>query len=68
MGTLGCLFAWLHPVGHLKRSAQRAVTPRPVRRALGVKNRVVHPIESAEREVFRTVDRAITSRRKKRRR
>jgi len=66
MGSLGCLFAWLHPVGHLKRSVKRSVTPRPIRRALRAKNRVAHPVESAERDIFRAVDRAVSPRPKKR--
>lgn len=62
MGNLGCLFAWMHPVRHLSRRARRAVTPRPIRRALRAKNQVIHPIESVERSAFRAIDRAVTPR------
>lgn len=62
MGYLGCLFAWLHPVRHVSRRVRRAVTPRPIRSALRAKNQIIHPVESAERSVFRAVDRSITPR------
>jgi tetratricopeptide (TPR) repeat protein len=65
MGYVGCLFAWLHPIRHTRRRAQRALTPRPIRRVLRAKNQVLHPISSAERAVFRSVDRAITPKRKR---
>src|ERR1700675_2088441 len=65
VGYLGCLFAWMHPVRHLGRSARRAVTPRPIRRMLRAKNQIVHPVNSAERAVFRSVDRGITPRRRR---
>jgi len=64
MGYLGCLFSWMHPVRHVGRQVRRAVTPRPIRRVLRAKNQVVHPVSSAERAIFRSVDRAITPRRK----
>lgn len=67
MGNLGCLFAWMHPVRHLSRSARRAITPRPIRRVLRTKNQIVHPVSSAERAAFRNVDRAVTPRRKRKR-
>jgi hypothetical protein len=67
MGYLGCLMAWTHPVSHLGRRIRRAVTPRPIRRALRAKNQIVHPVSSAERAVFRKVDRAISPRKRRRR-
>jgi hypothetical protein len=67
LGNLGCLFAWMHPVRHMGRSVRRAVTPRPIRRVLRAKNQIVHPMSSAERAAFRAVDRAVTPRRRRRR-
>lgn len=67
MGYLGCLFAWMHPVRHLGHRAQRAITPRPIRRMLRAKNVIVHPVGSVERAAFRSVDRAITPKRRRRR-
>lgn len=68
MGYLGCLFSWLHPIRHTGRQIRRAVTPRPIRRLLRAKNQVLHPVSSAERSVFRVVDRAVTPKRKRQRR
>jgi tetratricopeptide (TPR) repeat protein len=68
MGYLGCLFAWMHPIRHTGRRIRRAVTPRPIRRMLRAKNQVLHPISSAERSVFRAVDRAVTPKRTRKRR
>lgn len=67
VGYLGCLFSWMHPIRHLGRGVRRAVTPRPVRRMLRAKNQIVHPVSSAERSVFRSVDRAVTPKRRRRR-
>lgn len=66
MGYLGWLFAWMHPIRHLSRRAKRSITPRPIRRALRAKDQILHPIESAERSVFRAADRAITPRKSRR--
>jgi len=60
VGYLGCLFSWMHPIRHTRRRAQRALTPRPIRRILRTKNQVLHPVSSSERAVFRAVDRAVT--------
>lgn len=68
MGYLGCLFAWMHPIRYTGRRIRRAVTPRPIRRMLRAKNQVLHPISSAERSVFRAVDRAVTPKRTVKRR
>jgi len=68
VGYLGCLLSWLHPVRHVGRRVKRAVTPRPIRRALRTKNQIFHPIESMERSVFRAVDRAVTPRKSRQRR
>jgi tetratricopeptide (TPR) repeat protein len=68
MGYLGCLFAWMHPIRHTGRRVRRALTPRPIRRLLRTKNQVLHPVSSAERAVFRAVDRAVTPKRKRKRR
>ena len=65
MGYLGCLFSWMHPIRHTRRRVQRALTPRPIRRILRTKNQMLHPVSSAERSVFRAVDRAITPKRKR---
>lgn len=67
MGYLGCLFAWMHPIRHTGRRLRRAVTPRPIRRLLRTKNQVLHPVSSAERAVFRAVDRAVTPKRRRKR-
>lgn len=67
VGYLGCLFAWMHPVRHLARGVRRAVTPRPIRRMLRTKNQIVHPLRSVEGAVFRSVDRAVTPPRRRKR-
>jgi hypothetical protein len=68
MGLLTKTLRIAHPVRSAKRSVKRAIIPRPVRRALRVKYTVMHPIGSLEYKAIGAVDRAITPKRRSRKR
>lgn len=68
MGILRGLYDVLHPVRAAKYRVRRAVVPRGVRRVLRAEDIVEHPIESAEWRAFDDLDRAVTPRRRRRRR
>lgn len=62
MGLLTKALRIAHPVRTAKRSVKRAVTPRPIRRALSIKNAVAHPVSHLEYGAIGALDRAITPR------
>src|ERR1700694_1399151 len=65
------MFRILHPVPYAKRRIKRAIVPRPIRRAKWIAGGVAYPISrvrySPRRVVIRKLDKAITPKRKPRR-
>lgn len=69
MGLLTSLFRLLHPLHYAKRRVKRALIPRPIRRAKWIAGGAVHPVSRTKyvvrRRVIRSVDRAISPKRKR---
>lgn len=66
MGLLTKTLRVAHPVRTVERSVKRAVIPRPARKALSVKNTVVHPVSHVKYKAIGGVDRAVTPKHKPR--
>lgn len=68
MGLLTTALRILHPVRTAKRSVKRAVVPRSIRKAQSQVLSVTHPIEHLEYKAIGSIDRAITPKRRRRKR